>query len=148
MGPVSDPVNLSRSGPPSTVLAPFDPQAERRLAEALTLEPESRRAAILAVLADFPRFLAGWAALGDVLGDLGAHPVERYAAYRVGYHRGLDALRGSGWRGTGFVRSNEPTNRGFLRALEGLGDMAAAIGELDEAERCRQFLQQLDPPGR
>jgi hypothetical protein len=63
----------------------------------------------------------------------------------VGYHRGLDRLRGSGWRGSGYVRWRHDTNRGFLRSLAGLQSTAAAIGERDEAERCAVFLQQLDP---
>jgi hypothetical protein len=45
------------------------------------------------------------------------------------------------------VRWAAPTNQGFLRALRGLGEMAAAIGEDDEAERCHLFLLQLDPSG-
>ena len=36
-------------------------------------------------------------------------------------------------------------NRGFLTALAGLGRIAEAIGEDDEAERCAVFLLQLDP---
>ena len=88
-----------------------------------------------------PPFLDAWAELGDA----GRDDIERYAYYRVGYHRGLDALRANGWRGSGYVRWSEPTNRGFLRALAGLGGMAAAIGEDDEAERCATFLAQLDP---
>ena len=40
-----------------------------------------------------------------------------------------------------------PTNRGFLRSLRGLGQMADSIGERDEAERCATFLLQLDPSG-
>jgi hypothetical protein len=63
----------------------------------------------------------------------------------VAYHRGLDRLRQSGWRGSGYVRWRHETNQGFLRALQGLGRQAAAIGEGDEAERCAQFLDQLDP---
>lgn len=107
-------------------------------------EPEAdRRAAVAGVVAGAPRFLDAWAALGD----LGRDPVERYAAYRVGYHRGLDALRANGWRGSGYVRWSEPTNRGFLRCMRGLADMAAQIGEDDEADRCRTFLLQLDPSG-
>jgi len=57
----------------------------------------------------------------------------------------LDTLRQNGWRGSGFVRWQHESNRGFLRALNGLAKRAAAIGELDEAERCELFLRQLDP---
>jgi hypothetical protein len=98
---------------------------------------------VAAFVAAHPRLCDGWAALGD----LGRDTIERYAAYRVGYHRGLDALRANGWRGSGYVRWSAPGNVGFLRCLAGLGVMAAAIGETDEAERCTQFLQQLDPSG-
>ena len=71
--------------------------------------------------------------------------IESYAYARVGYHRGLDALRANGWRGSGYVRWADPTNRGFLGCLRGLGAMATEIGEHDEAERVQQFLLQLDP---
>jgi Protein of unknown function (DUF3151) len=137
------PITMSPGGLPSTVLPAADPLAEARLTEAVGSDPAVRRDAVAAVVADHPRFLAAWAALGDAAGDT----IERYAAYRVGYHRGLDALRGNGWRGSGYVRWSEPTNTGFLRCLRGLQEMAAAIGETDEAERCAQFLQQLDPAG-
>jgi hypothetical protein len=130
------------SVPPSTVLPEPDPAARTALDEALA--GGGQRDAIARVVARHPRFLDGWAALGDA----GRDELERYAAYRVGYHRGLDALRANGWRGSGYVRWSEPTNRGFLRSLAGLGEMAAAIGEIDEAERCAQFLAQLDPLGR
>ena len=126
-------------------MLPEDPDADAQLAAALEAPPADRKRAVFEVVAAHPRFLGGWAALGDVLGELGGHPIERYAAYRVGYHRGLDALRASGWRGSGYVRWTEPSNRGFLRSLQGLGERAAAIGEGDEAERCAQFLTQLDP---
>ena len=136
------PINLS-SGLPTTVLPSVDAELAGRLAEALAQPLAQRRSAVAAVVASETRFLDGWAELGD----LGRDPIERYAAYRVGYHRGLDTLRANGWRGSGYVRWSEPTNRGFLRSLRGLGDMAAEIGELDEAERCRTFLLQLDPSG-
>lgn len=135
-------INLS-SGLPSTVLPAPDPDDADRLTAALTTAVEDRRASVAEVVAASPRFLEAWAALGD----LGRDPIERYAAYRVGYHRGLDALRANGWRGSGYVRWSEPTNRGFLRSLRGLAQMAEEIGENDEAERCRQFLLQLDPSG-
>lgn len=140
---VSDqPIQFS-PGIPTTVLPPPDDESDARLAAAMELAEGERRAAVADVVATSPRFLAGWAELGD----LGRDTIERYAAYRVGYHRGLDALRANGWRGSGYVRWAEPTNRGFLRSLRGLGEMAAEIGETDEAERCRQFLLQLDPSG-
>ncbi|HUW01083.1 MAG TPA: DUF3151 family protein [Acidimicrobiales bacterium] len=135
-------VNLSRSGPPETVLEPEPPAVLQALAGALQIsDPDERRAAVASVVADHPTFLDGWARLGD----LGRDVIERYAAHRVGYHRGLDRLRQSGWRGSGYVRWERETNRGFLRALSGLAAAAAEIGETDEADRCEQFLRQLDP---
>ena len=130
------PVNLSGTGPPETVLDAEPPEALDALASAL-----GDRAAVAAVVARWPRFLDAWARLGQ----LGRDDVEAYAAFRAGYHRGLDRLRASGWRGSGYVRWAHPENRGFLRALEGLRASAAAIGEGDEEERCALFLRQLDP---
>ena len=71
--------------------------------------------------------------------------VEAYAYARTGYHRGLDALRRSGWKGYGPVPWAHAPNRGFLRALNALGAAAGAIGEVDEAARIRQFLADSDP---
>ncbi len=99
---------------------------------------------VAAVAARWPACLTAWARLGeDTLRE--GRPVEAYAYFRVGYHRGLDRLRQSGWRGSGYVRWRHPTNRGFLRALTGLGGAAAAIGESDEQVRCDEFARQLDP---
>jgi hypothetical protein len=134
-------VTLTASGPPETVLDPEPADALAALAEALAAPPDERRAAVAAVVARWPRFLDAWARLGE----LGRDAVESYAYYRIGYHRGLDRLRGSGWRGSGYVRWEHETNRGFLRALQGLQQSAAAIDEADEAERCATFLAQLDP---
>ena len=125
---MSQPVNLSSSGPPETVLDPEPPAALERLEQAESLAGEERRTAVSAVVADFPRCLAAWARLGE----LGRDDVERYAAFRVGYHRGLDRLRANGWRGTGYVRWVHPENRGFLRSLDGLRAAAEAIGETDD----------------
>ena len=77
----------------------------------------------------------------DALGEL----VRPFADARVGYHRGLDALRGAGWRGSGYVRWRHESNRGFLRSLHALELAAAAIGETEEEQRCALFLRQLDP---
>ncbi len=135
------PVQLTSTAPPETVLDPEPDDLARALAHALATDVSSRRTAVAAVVARWPRCLEAWAALGD----LGRDDVERYAAYRVGYHRGLDRLRQSGWRGSGYVRWQHPGNRGFLHALDGLRSMAERIGETDEAERCALFLRQLDP---
>ena len=53
---------------------------------------------------------------------------------RTGYHRGLDRIRGAGWRGKGRVPWSHEGNRGFLRSLAGLSRAAATIGEIDPEE--------------
>lgn len=135
------PIPLSPSGPPETVLDDEPAEARAALEAAWEGPADGRREGVAAVVARWPRSLAGWSRLGQ----LGRDDVEAYAAFRVGYHRGLDTLRQSGWRGTGYVRWEHPSNRGFLRALHGLERAAARIGEDDEAERCALFLRQLDP---
>jgi hypothetical protein len=137
----SSPVHLTPSGPPETVLDPEPAESLAALEAALASAPDERRDAVSAVVARFPRSLDGWARLGELARD----DVEAYACFRVGYHRGLDRLRQSGWRGSGYVRWAHETNQGFLRALQGLHRSASAIGELDEAERTAHFLAQLDP---
>lgn len=129
------PIHLS-AGLPETILPPEPTAVVDGLAAA-----GSDRDAVARIAAANPRSLLAWAALGD----LGRDDIERYACYRVGYHRGLDALRAHGWRGSGYVRFRNESNRGFLRALQGLQRAATAIGEQDEADRCAQFLTQLDP---
>src|SRR5436309_11038452 len=140
-------VNLSPSGPPETVLDPESEPSLDALRAALAHPIEGRRDAVADVCARWPRFLDAWAQLGQLARD----DVEAYAYFRVAYHRGLDRLRQSGWRGSGYVRWRYETNRGYLRALDGLRGAADAIGEPDEAQRCAEFLRQLDPeysPGR
>ncbi|MET0628700.1 MAG: DUF3151 family protein [Acidimicrobiia bacterium] len=135
------PVNLSMQGLPETVLDPEPADSLAALRDALAQPVASRRDAVSAVVARWPRFLDAWAQLGELARD----DVEAYACFRVGYHRGLDRLRQSGWRGSGYVRWSNETNRGFLRALDGLRGAAAAIGESEEEQRCNEFLHQLDP---
>lgn len=119
------------------VLPPAPIDALERLAEASIDDVDE----VAAVVADHPTFLEGWA----MLGVLGQRTIERYAFARVGYHRGLDALRAAGWGGSGLVRWQHPPNRGFLRCLAALRDAARAIGESDEVERIDEFLHFLDP---
>jgi hypothetical protein len=116
-------------GPPATFLPP---NAEAAAALAAGADPAT-------VAARFPAYCAAWAALAEramAAGD----PVSAYAFARTGYHRGLDQLRRSGWKGYGPVPWEHEPNQGFLRSLYMLGTAAAAIGEDDEAERCREFL--------
>jgi hypothetical protein len=117
------------AGPPATKL-PENEEARALLAGGTP--PGS-------VAAKFPTYSAAWADLADEAYAAG-RVIESYAYARVGYHRGLDALRANGWRGFGPVPWEHPANRGFLRSLHALGRAAAAIGEEAEAERCRTFL--------
>ena len=133
-------VTLSR-GLPETVMPPPPAEWSEALDAALNSSEAAQEAAVAAVARSYPRFLDAWASLAELAED----GVESYAYARVGYHRGLDALRAAGWRGTGYVRWRHETNRGFLRSLDALRRAAGAIGESDEEERCALFLRQLDP---
>ncbi len=132
---------LFTSGAPETVLDPLAPDLAAALDAARSLPPDRRREAVAVVAAGDPRCLQAWADLAELARD----PIEQYAYARVGYHRGLDALRATGWRGSGYVRWHHDSNRGFLRSLHSLQLAAAAIGEADEEQRCALFLRQLDP---
>ncbi len=134
-------VSFTPTGPPETVLPPEPSDALAALVEALAAPAERRRDAVAEVCAHWPSFLDAWAQLGELARD----DVEAYAYFRVGYHRGLDKLRQSGWRGSGYVRWTHVTNRGFLRAVDGLRNAAGHIGEAAEEARCTEFLAQLDP---
>jgi hypothetical protein len=129
------------TGLPETILPMPAPADRADLAAALAEPHDRRRAALGRVAAAHPRLLEAWAALAEATDD----DIEAYAYARVGYHRGLDSLRAAGWRGSGYVRWREETNRGFLRSLDQLRLRAGAIGEVDEEQRCRLFLHQLDP---
>ncbi|HJM21805.1 MAG TPA: DUF3151 family protein [Acidimicrobiales bacterium] len=137
------PIHLTSTGPPETIINPHDSDALAALAEATNAPTADQKPLVAEIITQWPSFLDGWAAMGQ----LAQEPVEAYAYFRVGYHRGLDALRAAGWRGSGYVRWSEETNLGFLRSLLGLHRAAAAIGEIDEEERTGQFLMQLDPSG-
>lgn len=124
-------------GPPPTLL-PDEPEP-RQLLEAFVDAAE--------VAARYPTSSAAWAALADGAFERG-NVIESYAYARVGYHRGLDALRRNGWKGFGPVPWEHAPNQGFLRALFALGRAAEAIGETEEAGRIRAFLDDSDPAAR
>ncbi len=120
-------------GPSPTLLAP-DPAAG--LLAGGTSAAEAATA--------FPTSSLAWATLAEerlAAGDT----LTGYAFARVGYHRGLDALRRSGWKGYGPIPWSHQPNQGFLRCLAALASAAEEIGEVDEAQRCRQFLVEADP---
>jgi hypothetical protein len=120
-------------GPPPTLL-PDDPGPR------LELEGGADPTGVAAA---HPASSLAWAALAE-RSLHGAEPVAAYAYARTGYHRGLDALRRSGWKGHGPIPWEHEPNRGFLRALAALARAAGEIGEADEAERCVVFLRDSD----
>jgi len=104
---------------------------------------ERGRAHFMDVVADHPSSSFLWALLAEqalVAGDR-EHDIAAYAYARTGYHRGLDALRRAGWRGSGQIPWEHGPNRGFLRCLWTLAVAAGRIGETEEHERCVQFLR-------
>ena len=138
----SEQVHLSIGGRPKVVLPTPDPRLLARIEAASPKE-------LALIVSEHPDLPEAWARMGAICepGRFKSTLVamDAYAYYRVGYHRGLDALRKSGWRGTQLVRWSDEPNRGFLRCLDGLRRMAGWIGEHDEESRCAEFLLQLDP---
>ena len=126
--------------PPATLL-PADDAAEAALRAAKQADSDKAHAE---AAANHPASSAAWAALAARALNVG-EPVAAYAYARTGYHRGLDQLRRSGWKGHGPVPWSHEPNRGFLRSLYVLGRAADEIGETDEAARCAQFLRDCDP---
>lgn len=120
--------------PEPTLLA-----ADTAVSQALDSERD-----IDAVVREHPESPLVWALLADAA-DAEGREIEAYAFARVGYHRGLDALRKAGWRGAGPVPWSHEPNRGVLRALYALRRAAERIGETSEVERLTEFLDGADP---
>jgi len=98
------------------------------------------------VAAAYPASPLAWAVLAeDALED--GRTIESYAFARTGYHRSLDALRRGGWKGQGPVPWSHAPNQGFLRSLAALSRAAGEIGEIDEQQRCAQFLRDSSAEG-
>ncbi|SER03574.1 DUF3151 domain-containing protein [Microlunatus flavus] len=137
--------NLLAHGPgtPDTLL-PADPAAGL-LGDGAGAGPD----AVVDAVRTHPDSSLAWALLAE--GALAASTreadVQAYAYARTGYHRGLDALRRSGWRGAGPVPWEHEANRGFLRALWALSVAAGRFGETAEEERCAQFLRDSSATG-
>jgi hypothetical protein len=130
---------------PAPTLLPAEPHAS--VAAALQAGRSAAEVAARHPAASLPWAVLAEQALtsADEQGSNVGAAVTAYAYARTGYHRGLDALRRSGWKGHGPVPWEHEPNRGFLRALAALRRAAKLIGEDDEAERCRDFLDDCDP---
>jgi hypothetical protein len=120
--------------PPPTLL-PDEPLARDALASGA--EPAK-------VAGANPTSSLAWAVLAEQALEAGQE-VTAYAYARTGYHRGLDLLRRTGWKGHGPVPWSHEPNQGFLRALAALGRAAAEIGEDDERDRIAAFIDDCDP---
>lgn len=126
---------------PPTLLNPED-----GVAEALTVDPDEVlpcREELEAHVKRFPTSSLLWALLAERAFEEG-QIIPSYAFARVGYHRGLDALRKGGWRGQGPIPWSHEPNRGVLRSLYALRRAAEVIGETDEVTRLTEFLQNSD----
>jgi len=120
-------------GPPPTYL-PDDPASA-----ALSAGDDPQ-----AVARAYPASSLVWAELAEASLASG-EDLTAYAFARVGYHRGLDALRRNGWKGHGPIPWEHEPNRGFLRCLAALAKASELIGDAEEAERCATFLTESDP---
>jgi hypothetical protein len=129
-----DPHQDLMAGPPPTHL-PADP-ASAELESGTAPHEVVRR---------HPASPVAWAALASLEASRDSDAVTVYAYARVGYHRSLDLLRRNGWKGHGPVPWEHEPNRGFLTCLGVLARAARSIGELDEYERCRDFLRDSSP---
>lgn len=132
---MTTPMDQNLLGGPEPTYLPDDPEPRTLLDEGV--DP-------YAVAADHPTSSLAWAVLADQAYAEG-RTVESYAFARVGYHRGLDALRRNGWKGHGPVPWEHEPNRGFLTSLALLALAAQAIGEEAEWQRCAQFLRDSSP---
>ncbi len=136
-------------GQPVSVLSddPGDSAARAAQAQAALAAGEIDAAAcrerLSAIASAYPASLNAWATLGELA--LSDDVVAAYAFFRVGYHRGLDRARASGWNGTQQLRWQDEPNQPFLRCLNGLRQAAEAIGETAEVTRISHFLRDLDP---
>ncbi len=140
VAPVSETHRDLLAGPAPTLL-PDDPASgELRAAGG---------AELLALVGRYPESSLVWALLAERALGVGSREadVTAYAYARTGYHRGLDALRRAGWRGSGPIPWEHEPNRGFLHALWVLSVAAGRIGDAVEEERCAQFLHDSSEQG-
>ncbi len=112
--------------------------------DAAAAELDGPEAKLIEIVAAHPDSSLGWAVLAEQALARQAldADVAAYAYARTGYHRGLDALRRAGWKGSGPIPWEHEPNRGFLRALWALSVAAGRIDDDVERDRCAQFLRE------
>lgn len=121
-------------GEPPATLLPAEPGADAIAAGASPA----------AAATEHPASTLAWALLADkALAD--GDDLAGYAFARTGYHRALDLLRRSGWKGHGPVPWSHEPNRGFLRSLAVLAESSERLGDVEETHRCREFLHESSP---
>lgn len=121
----------------------LSPEPTRLAAETNVTEAFANNEPAERVVKTYPESPLAWATLANEA-SLAGRVVESYAFARVGYHRGLDALRRAGWRGTGPIPWDHEPNQGVLLALYALRRAADQIGETHEVTRLTEFLQGAD----
>ena len=135
-------VNLSTSGPPETVLAPEPDDALEALRAALRSRVDGRRDAVADVCARWPQLprRVGAARRARARRRRGVRVLPRRLSPRASTSC---ASRAGAAPATcaGITRRTA----GSCGRSTGCGLGAEAIGEADEAQRCAEFLHQLDP---
>lgn len=132
---------LASHGTTPAVELPEDP-AVKELAE-------HGREQFVQIVARHPESSLCWALLaeGALSVETADADITAYAYARTGYHRGLDALRRAGWKGSGPIPWEHAPNRGFLRCLWVLAVASSRIGDQTESERCAQLLRDSSEAG-
>jgi hypothetical protein len=125
-------------GIPATLLAD-----DSEVTAALAAIDDVTVADLADLVKEYPKSSLLWAMLAEEMWGAGA-VLPSYAYARVGYHRGLDALRKGGWKGQGPIPWSHEPNRGVLLALFTLRRASEAFGEQDEVDRLTDFLAMSD----
>ena len=135
---------MAASSPRDLLAAGTGPEPTRLAEDPAAADlSQGGREQLIEVVCQYPASSLAWGLLAEDSLTLRTREgdVAAYAYARTGYHRGLDALRKAGWRGSGPIPWEHGPNQGFLRALHALSVAADRIGDITEQERCAQFLR-------
>lgn len=131
-----------------------DSDPETRLPEdpAIAELADHGREDFLAVVRDHPASSLCWALLAEGALLIGAEDADiaGYAYAVTGCHRGMGALRRTGWHGVdeaGTIPWEHLSNQGFLRCVWARSVAAGRIGQEDEARHWEEFLRRVSESG-